>query len=326
MNAQRSVHRDVFDAMGSQVEVVLVGRSQKEAAVAFVRAAALAREWDRTFSRFRHDSDLSRLNRKGVARSASRRLMDGVEASLAAARITDGVFDPTVLPSLVALGYDRPYAEIVAAGREVAADTDIDGPTPGNGWQHVEVDHVNREIVLQRGVQLDLGGIAKGLYADQLAGELAGWPGGMVSAGGDMRLWGMPPDGDRWIVGIEHPDDANRDITWLDLAAGGVATSGTNRRHWRQAGRRVHHMVDPRTGRSADGGLRMVTAVATSAADAEVASTALFIAGRMPVASDWLASRLKLALGIDTENRLQLLYQRSEGYDDGTRGTAARAA
>jgi thiamine biosynthesis lipoprotein len=326
MSIQGTVHRHAFNAMGSLVEVVLVGGNQAEATIAFDRAAALADEWERTFSRFRSDSELSRLNQAGSTQRASQMLFDGVEAALAAARMTDGLFDPTLLPSLVAFGYDRPYDEIVAAGREVAARDFPDGLLRPSGWQDIVVDYARREIMLPPGVQLDLGGIAKGRYADRLASELAGWPGGVVSAGGDMRLWGTPPAGDRWVVGVEHPDDTDSDIGWLEVAAGGVATSGTNRRHWRQAGRSVHHLIDPRTGRPADSGLRMVTAVAPSAIEAEVLSTALFVAGRLQDPSGWLASRLILAVGVDADSRLQLLYQRPEGHHDGTRGAAARAA
>jgi thiamine biosynthesis lipoprotein len=317
------VHTHAFDAMGSTIELVLKGRSPEAADAAFRSAEVLADRWERVFSRFRPESELSRLNRAAAPYRPSRLLFDGIEAAIGAAQLTDGRFDPTVLPALINLGYDRPYARIVAAGGEVAGQPCLAEPAPSGRWREIVLDRSRKQIQLPAGVRLDLGGIAKGLYADRLAGELAGWPGGMVSAGGDMRLWGEPPDGDRWIVGIEQPERPGEDIAWFEVNGGGVATSGTNRRHWRLAGEDVHHLIDPATGRPVEGDLRSVTVAADTAVAAEVAATALFVAGGATTSMSALISTIWLAVGVDCDGQIRMLHQPPGGHTDAASDDAA---
>ena len=85
-----------------------------------------------------------------------------------------------------------------------------------------------------------------------MAERFAPWPGGSINAGGDLRVWGEPPDGERWVVGIEAPFDADRErclISILDGRAGAIATSAMNRHAWRIGDERYHHLIDPATGR-----------------------------------------------------------------------------
>lgn len=323
MKGRLAIHRHTFDAMGSTVELILVGGTRRHAAVRFARAEALADEWEWTFSRFRPESELRRLNAAGAPFRASRRLFEGVDAALTAARATHGLFDPTILPALVRLGYDRPFDQMQADGAGVAAPNLTSAPTVNQGWESIVLDSTSGLIHLPDGLHLDLGGIAKGLYADSVADELAGWPGGMISAGGDMRLWGTPPDGDRWNVGIEDPQDAGKNIAWFELESGGVATSGTNRRHWQQAGLQVHHLIDPRTGCSVESDLQALTVVAGTATQAEVCATALFVSGAL---FDDLPARLPLltlAVAVTDAGHVQTLYERPGGDPDATRQRAA---
>jgi thiamine biosynthesis lipoprotein len=318
----KAFHTHAFDAMGSTVELVLVGGTRRSATVAFATAEALAEKWERTFSRFRPESELSRLNRAGGPFRPSGLLFDAVEAAVSAAWATDGLFDPTILPAILSLGYDRSYARIMAAGGEVAGTIGaIDSPPCGR-WRDIVLDRSRKVIDMPDGALLDLGGIAKGMYADRLADTLSRWQGGMVSAGGDMRLWGRSPEGESWIVGIEDPDRPGEDIAWFETTGGGVATSGTNRRHWRLAGDEVHHLIDPRTARPVEGDLRVVTVVAATATDAEVAATALFVAGGIQEAS-WLVSTMTLAAGVDRAGQVRMLYQGPEGHHDATSHPAA---
>jgi thiamine biosynthesis lipoprotein len=318
-----AVHTHAFDAMGSTVELVLIGGTRRSATDAFAKAEALAETWERTFSRFRPESELSRLNRTRGPFRPSRLLFDGVEAAVSAARATDGLFDPTILPAILSIGYDRSYARILAAGSEVAGTVGAMDTPPCGRWRDIVLDRSQKVIEMPDSVRIDLGGIAKGMYADRLAAALSRWQGGMVSAGGDMRLWGRSPDGESWIVGIEDPDRPGEDIAWVEVAGGGVATSGTNRRHWRLAGEDVHHLIDPRTARPVEGDLRVVTVVAATATDAEAAATALFVAGSMPEASSWLASTTTLAAGVDRAGQVRMLYQRGGGLHDATNQPAA---
>ena len=197
---------------------------------------------------------------------------DLVELAVDAWRVTDGRFDPTVLPALVAAGYDRSFEEIVADGPGPVGE-----PAPAAGGEGVVVDHQARTVAMPAGVQLDLGGIGKGRAADLVATELleAGAEGACVNLGGDVRLVGEPPGGTGWLVGIEHPLDGELIVT-LALREGAVATSTTAHRRWADD---AHHIIDPATGRPARSDLVSVTIVAGEAAWAEVVAKAALLAG-----------------------------------------------
>lgn len=276
MSSAATVHRHVFPAMGSSVELVLVGGSLPEALTAFALAEVVAEEWERTFSRFRPESELSRLNRAaGAPVAVPPLLFQAIALAMAANAWTGGLFDPTTLDALVALGYDRTFSEVAPVSDRAPGVASVPGMVG------IELDPERGTVCLPAGVRLDLGGVAKGLYADEVARRLAAWPGGVVSAAGDLAAWGRPPDGNRWRVGVENPADPERDVAALAVCAGGVATSGTSRRSWRRGAHRVHHLIDPRTGRPAASGLATVSVVAGSAAQAEIVATALFVGGLM---------------------------------------------
>jgi thiamine biosynthesis lipoprotein len=260
--------------MGTSVEILLVGRAGEDhkSQSTFALAEALADDWERTFSRFRPESELSRLNaRTGRPVAVSERLFAAIEIALDANRQTHGIFDPTVLPALLALGYDRTFADLRDDGHRP-------DPLIAPGVAGIRADPTTRQVWLPPGTQLDLGGIVKGLYVDVLAG-VGGWTGGAVSAGGDLRIWGISPAGSDWTIGVEDPEDPERDVALLHLNSGAVATSGTNRRNWQRGGLPIHHLIDPPTGLPARSGVRAVSVVSATGVQAEVAATALAVGG-----------------------------------------------
>lgn len=253
--------------MGTEVSVHLAAEPAQAAAAQASAAACLAwlAEVDARLSRFRPESELCRLNRAGGRWfPASALLFAAVERAVTAAHESDGLFDPTLLPQLEALGYDRDFALI--AHREVAelappAAPPIDAPptaTPpvaAGGWRAIALDARRQRIRLPAGVRLDLGGIAKGWAADvALAAFCGGYAGAMVNVGGDLALRGGPQPGRGWSVGIRDPREelnpgARTQVATITLSRGGLATSGALRRWWLRDGARQHHLLDPRTGR-----------------------------------------------------------------------------
>lgn len=241
---------------------------------------------DRQASRFRPDSELSWLHAAGGGMFLlSDGLAEAVGVALAAARWTGGLTDPTVGDALVSLGYDRDFAAIGE-----------DGPPPGAalpapGWRLVRLD--GPLLRIPPGIRLDLGATAKGLGADRAVRAVMSATGGqggvLVSLGGDIAVAGTPPR-DGWPVTVaEEPgQDAPPGGQLVRLAAGAVATSSVTVRRWRRGGAEVHHIVDPRTGRPADGPWRTATVAAATCADANAASTAAIVAGA--AAEDWLAA------------------------------------
>jgi thiamine biosynthesis lipoprotein len=256
-----------FRAMGSDVHVLVNGPAAL-LQVARDRVEELERRW----SRFRADSEISRLNAlAGSPMAVSPETLGLVGRALEGARVTGGRYDPTVLGDLLRAGYDRTFEEVGAAG----------GGSPlGRGWSRVVVDAAGSSVTLPAGVGLDPGGIGKGYAADLVVSELraAGATGVCVNLGGDLRAEGRAPGGASWVVGIGHPLRPGRAATVV-LRHGAVATSSRVRRAWGPAGDRRHHLIDPATGRPADTGLAAVTVLAARGWQAEVLAKAAFLGG-----------------------------------------------
>jgi thiamine biosynthesis lipoprotein len=249
-----------FAAMGTEIELMLDANGGEDVLDA---AEQEFRRLESLLSRFRPDSELSRLNEAGSATVAPE-LLELIELALAARDHTGGRFDPTVHNALTASGYDRSFEHLPRdreSGRASAQPT-------CNG--RVTVDATNSTVELDHGVRLDLGGIAKGWAADRVLASLRPLGPALVNAGGDIAATGRP-----WPVGVQTPGGP---IT-LELRDGALATSGRDRRHWHQNGRLQHHVIDPRTALPAEGDLLTVTAGAPTAAKAETIATSLFLAG-----------------------------------------------
>ena len=256
-------HEDVvieparFRAMGTDIELLVDADDAERALDAaedeFHRLEAL-------LSRFRADSELSRLNATG-ALEAGPDLARVVALALEARERTGGRFDPTVHDALVAAGYDRTF-EQVAAGRRAAARR---AAPCGGGVAHRR----RRASSSTPGVRLDLGGIGKG-YAAERAAELLALAGPcLVNAGGDIAVRGGALAGRRRRDGIDaRARPAARSPP--PAATGGAGGA---------AARELHHLIDPATGAPAETDLLRVTVVAADAVEAEVLAKALFLAG-----------------------------------------------
>jgi thiamine biosynthesis lipoprotein len=193
--------------------------------------------------------------------------------------------------ALIALGYDRDFADVLAS-----ADVHDSAPAASSlprasipGWRTVHVDRDAGTIRVPAGVTLDLGATAKALAADRAAAAAcaAAGCGVLVSFGGDLALVGTGPVGG-WRVRVT--DDHRADVTatgqWISLRSGGLATSSVAVRRWQTASGVVHHLVDPRSGGSAESVWRTVSVTAASCLDANIASTAAIIRDTAAVA--WL--------------------------------------
>lgn len=277
-----------FRAMGSDCHVVAVDRTPAAAERAVGAAESLVRDLEARWSRFRDDSEVSRLNaRRRLTPTAE--TYDVVARAVSAWHTTGGRFDPTV--DLPALGYDRSYEFIPEGGVPRPAKV---RPAPGCAG----IGLACGTVTLPRGVRLDLGAIGKGRAAD-LAAERSAAQGICVNVGGDLRVRGHPPDGGEWVVAVEDP--RGREPRLLALADGGVATSSPGAKRWRADESEVLHVVDPSTGRPVATDVVAATVVAGEAWWAEVLATCALVAGSRRAPGDVLrlggAALLHLANG-----------------------------
>lgn len=279
-----------FPALGTTAVVVLTDPRCAPEVEAWLRSELDA--LDVACSRFRPDSELAGLQAAGgAAMTVSPLLGMAIDTALRAAVRTDGLVDPTVAAALCELGYDRDFAALPPSGPGAPCCR------PAPGWWRIGWDQESRRCVLPRGIRLDLGATAKALAADRAASHIARWTGSgvLVSLGGDIAVAGPAPAGGwRVRIGDDHAEpgpgeDSNAESSVVGIASGGLATSSTSCRRWVRGGRRVHHIVDPRTGDAAPPVWRTVSVAAASCVDANTASTAAIVLGAR--APDWLSCR-----------------------------------
>lgn len=278
-----------WPAMGTTVTVRLAGRRSEESLVlARRRVAELEARW----SRFRPDSDVSRLNgAAGRAVAVHPETLELLDTARTWWQVTGGRFDPTVADALVAAGYDRDRA---------TGHGPIGTGTPAPGLADLLVDRRTSTAALPEGVRIDLGGIGKGRAADLLAAELGHLDHGLVDLGGDLRVWGGAPEGHGWPVAVDDLRDGSQ-LALLGLADGAVTTSSTLVRRWHDGDRHAHHLIDPRTGQPVDGEVVSVTVVAGRAAPAEVLAKAAIVTGTVDDAVALLAEHGVAALVVPAD-------------------------
>ncbi len=290
-------------------------------------AAILARELeaiDRACSRFRDDSDLTRVNAHAGGRPVpvAPLLVDALQVALRAAELTDGDVDPTVGAALVLSGYDRDFSlleqrpeprEVWAAGtspveaRRERAETPAAGghlcddargahPSPPtliarrlSGYRTVQLDAGRSTVRIPSGIVLDLGATGKAWAADR--GARAVWAaarcGVLISLGGDIATAGPAPAGG-WRIHVtdDHRSGPDAPGQTVAITDGGLATSSVAVRRWRRGGQAMHHIIVPSSGAPARGPWRTVSVAAADCTDANIAATAALVRGERAPA--WL--------------------------------------
>jgi thiamine biosynthesis lipoprotein ApbE len=306
-----------WEALGTSV----VLRVSDPAALHYARAQVEREldEIDRACSRFRADSDLSRVNANdGRPVRISEPLMEALELAIRAAELTGGDVDPTVGRALELAGYDRdwrlltPYEEHACDGpRQSGVNIDRTRRAERitvrqlSGWRTIALDRSRACVQVPRGVRLDLGATAKGWAADRAAdaaAEASGC-GALVSIGGDIATSGAGPAGG-WHIRVtdDHRSQPTAPGQTIAILSGGLATSSTTVRRWRHDGREMHHIIDPRTGVPAQTCWRTVSVAAASCAEANIAATAALIQGHSGAA--WLEAHGLPARLVDREGNV----------------------
>jgi thiamine biosynthesis lipoprotein len=229
--------------MGSDAHLLVVGGDERLLDSAEQRLQDLEHKW----SRFLPRSEVSRLNAQpGKELAVSDDTVLLFSAAVEANRLTLGLFDPTVLASLLAKGYTANRygtgGECRIAGQPAA------GTAPG--CHGIDIDPASNTVRMPVGTAFDAGGIGKGLAADIVTEELvqAGASGALVNLGGDLRLRGRAPETDSWVVDIEDPFAPELAIATVRMVEGAIASSSTLIRNWVHRGAAEHHLIDPRTG------------------------------------------------------------------------------
>lgn len=261
------------DKMGTRMEVQVWHEDAAEARRLIGLAMA---EFDRIeagMSTYRADSEITRVNERAAegAMPVSAELYGIVERSIALSVLSGGAFDITF--DSVGQLYDF-------RGHKRPTDAQIAANLPKIDYRHIVLDPAGPTIRFTTpGTRINLGGIAKGYAVERVIALLRreGVENALATAGGDTRLLG-DHRGKPWVVGIRDPDDADRLVTKLALEDEAISTSGDYERFFDEGGQRYHHILDPKTGKSAKG-VRSVTIIGPDAVMTEGLTKTVFIRG-----------------------------------------------
>jgi FAD:protein FMN transferase len=267
---------DEFRAMNTTIQVAAEG-DPVELGIGFDLVRRYISDCEQRFSRFLQGSELSALNRSsGKWFSASPGLFDLVREALELYDLTDGLFDPSILPFLIQAGYDRSMDEI--RNRDSLPIIPV-AQRPWSRFADILLDPDAGSILLPSGMSLDLGGIAKGWIASRAVEMLREYcEACAVSAGGDFALSGLPSGEKDWKISLEDPRDPENVLAVLKVPPGALATSSVTQRRWTQAAQARHHIIDPRSGLPAVTAWLSVTVWAKQATLAEAFAKSLLIA------------------------------------------------
>jgi thiamine biosynthesis lipoprotein len=295
-------------AMGTIVRIALF----VDAAAAPELFALARAEIDRLSGQLTHYgtagelADLNRMADTGWI-DVSVDMADVLALSLDMARRTGGAFDPTLGALTNLWGFPE--------ATEPPSESAVDSALAPCGFRQVQLE-AQRVRLAGNGVRLDLGAAAKGYIVDRTVArlQLAGVTAGVVEAGGDLRFWGVKPDGRDWRFGIQHPRQPGVIVPVDDVGLPSLATSGDYEQTFEFDGQQFHHLLDPKTGRPARQAVS-ATVWARSALEADALATAAFVAGPQQALA-WAAADDSMEV---------LLYYESEGVlrhvlSDGLKG------
>ena len=267
------VEEQVRYVMGTTATVQVWAPDSEMAATAVDAAYAAFARVDSLMSTWRDDSALSSLNRSqpGQWTDVGGEVCQVLHQAKAVAAASGGAFDPTVLPLVMVWGFRGGQAALPDSAGLAKALGAVD-------HRLLELDpESGRARLLESGMAVDLGGIAKGYALDCAAAAMrkSGATGGVVDLGGNILAFGQGPGHQ---VGIVDPTRDDRLLATIPLADASVATSGQYERFLTIQGRRYGHILDPRTGRPVPAGVS-VTVVADKAILADALATAAVVLG-----------------------------------------------
>ena len=267
-------------------------------------------EWEQILSRFRYDSELTRLNQiheRPV--QVSEVLWDVFQAARKAEQMTNGLVTPTVLNAMIDAGYDRPFDELFDLNPPGAGSVEISVASR----KEISAHEADRTITLPSGIGLDFGGIAKGWAAHQAMERLQVEGPALVDAAGDIAISGPRAGGSPWQIGVADPFHKGEEIEILFLERCGVATSGKDRRRWLREGALKHHIINPLTDQPAETDVLTVTVIAPDVMLAEAAAKAAFIQGSR-AGLEWIEAHPEFAALFILDDGQMVYSQKMQEY------------
>jgi thiamine biosynthesis lipoprotein len=259
--------------MGTAIRVELWADDEATGEAAIAAVMTEMHRIDRAMSPYKPESELSRINREAAERPVpiSQEMFDILSRSIEFSKISGGTFDIT----FSSVGYLYDYRRHIKP-----TDKEIEQALPGIDYRHIQLDARKRTVRFARpGVRIDLGGIGKGHAVDNGIALLKkrGITQAIVTAGGDSRVLG-DRGGRPWMVGIRDPRRKDNMVAVIPLINSAISTSGDYERYFEVDGERYHHILNPKTGRSATG-VHSVSVIGPDATTTDGLTKPVFILG-----------------------------------------------
>ena len=270
-----------FFAMDTYMTVTAYGENGK---AAVKEAKKRVKKLDSLLNAESEDSEIYKLNESGTA-TLSDDTASVLQSALDYCKLTDGAFNPAMHPIMRLWGFTTdefkvPTEESIKKTLKLAKPDKISLKE-------------NKATFKLNGLEVDLGGIAKGYTSSQLIKIFkdSGVTSGLINLGGNVQTLGLKPDGSEWNVAINHPYSESGYLGILKTHDKAVITSGDYERNFIENGRVYHHIIDPSTGYPAENGLASVTIVAEDGTLADALSTSLFVMGAEKAKEFWHDNR-----------------------------------
>jgi thiamine biosynthesis lipoprotein len=244
---------------------------------ALAGAVELCREYEKLLSRSLQDSDIFRLNHAGGAWVPINEKTAGlIRGAGEYYELSGGLFDITILPV-------SELWDFKSSQPSLPEEQELSQALKKVGYGNIELKQVqeNWQARLKNGAMIDLGGIAKGFIADEIAAYLQtkGVRAATINLGGNILTLGAKKNGEKWNIGLQSPDSSAELLGVVSLAKGSVVTSGSYERCFELNGQVYHHILDPRTGYPAQSDLKAVTVICENSQRADALSTCCFLLG-----------------------------------------------
>lgn len=236
------IFRFPFKAMGSVCEIVIADSEHSMAQMKAAQAAQEVLRIEKKYSRYQTDSIVSKINaaagKHGIECDPETWEMLNYADQLY--QMSEGLFD--ISSGILRKAWDFKVAEIPERAR-------LDTLCELINWPSIDRDNKKIHLPLE-GMEIDFGGFGKEYAADKAGAVLEGLEvkHGYVNLGGDIRVLGSKPDGQTWVIGIQHPREAGKIIATIPLHEGALATSGDYEKYFELDGKRYCHVLNPRTG------------------------------------------------------------------------------
>ena len=275
--SQPAMYQEARRLMWTQFEVIAYGPDRARLAEAADAAFEEIDRLDRQMSNYSETSELTFINRNAAREDVivEKELFDFLKLSIEYSRTTGGAFDITVGPLMKAWGFFDNKGRVPEA-------SELRAVTARVGFNHVALNHRTHTVRFDReGVELDLGGIAKGYAVDKAAEILraSGVTSAFITAGSSsICAIGAPPGQDSWRVDVSDPLDRSHKLESIEIKDRSVSTSGCREKTFESGGKTYCHIMDPRIGRPIEG-LISATVITQRGVEAEVLSKALMVMG-----------------------------------------------